>query len=333
MFSEAEPPGYRSENPDEDGANVYWEVPGTVRSGAPASTQGSGAEFPQAVGERDDLWEDPVDVPITSEELLESGIPDGKYVALAPGQELKLTSRLDFHESHRQAIFVGRGELVVQDHVHGFHARHFRLPNNHSPGRQSPTVTRIVVANIRKKAIGWKSLGTHLILFLDGGSQVVTRLDSSVEYGQNSENTWEFHLDALAQLCSAGGIAFESESFDTAQQFLAGRPEWAPPKLEFEVDHLPEERVREWGLAVALALPISFALLAVLGGALLWFGPVGWAIEALEAVGTLVAVVLTVWSHSRWRMARSLRKHATSGTADLVTPARADGGRESRRPR
>jgi hypothetical protein len=26
-------------------------------------------------------------------------------------------------------------------------------------------------------------------------------------------------------------------------------------------------------------------------------------------------------------------KHTTSGTADLVTPARADGGRESRRPR
>ena len=307
MSYEAEPPENRSENPGENGSTISWEVPGTVSSRASAPTQGSSTESRQAVGDRDDLWDDPVDVPITSEEL-KSGIPDGKYVALAPGQELKLTSGLNFHESHRQAIFVGCGELVVQDHVHGSHTRHFRLPNNHSPGGHTPTVTSIVVANIRKKAIGWRSLGTHLILFFDGGNQVVTRLDSSVEYGQNSENTWEFSLDALAQLCSAGGIAFKSESFDTAQQFLAERPEWAPPNLEFEVDHLPEERVREWGLAVALGLPISFALLAVLGGALLWFGPVGWAIEALEAVGTLVAVVLTIWSHSRWSMARSLRK-------------------------
>jgi hypothetical protein len=137
---------------------------------------------------------------------------------------------------------------------------------------------------------------------------VVARLDSSVEYGYNSENTWEFHLDALAQLCSAGGIAFESESFNTAKQFLAERPEWAPPKLEFEVDHLPEERVREWGLAIALGLPLCFGLLAVFGGALLWFGPVGWATGALEGAGTLVAVVITIWSHSRWRMKRSLRR-------------------------
>ena len=306
MSYEAEPPENRSENPGENGSTISWEVPGTVSSRTSASTQGS--ESRQAVGEREDPWEDPVDVPITSEEL-KAGIPDGKYVALAPGQELKLTSGLDFHESHRQAIFVGRGELVVQDHVHGSHTRHFSLPNNHSPGGQAPTVTSVVVANIRKKAIGWRSLGTHLILFFDSENRVVTRLDSSVEYGQNSQNTWEFSLGALAQLCSAGGIAFRSESFDTAQQFLSERPEWAPPKLEFEVDHLPEERVREWGLAIALALPISFALLAVLGGALLWFGPVGWAIELLEAVGTLVAVVLTIWSHSRCRMARSLRKH------------------------
>ena len=84
------------------------------------------------------------------------------------------------------------------------------------------------MADIRQKAIGWKRLGAHLILFLDRGSQVLTRLDSSVEYGHNSTGAWEFNLDALAQLCSAGGIAFESETFETAQQFLAERPEWAP---------------------------------------------------------------------------------------------------------
>jgi hypothetical protein len=63
-----------------------------------------------------------------------------------------------------------------------------------------------------------EELGDPPDLFFDDGNQVVTRLDSSVEYGQNSENTWEFSLDALAQLCSTGGIAFKSQSFDTAQQ-------------------------------------------------------------------------------------------------------------------
>jgi hypothetical protein len=306
MSSEAEPPEHRSKTSGGQGGDVYWQMPESVASRPPPTESSSNESRRDVV---DDFWDDPVDVAITSEELLKSGIPDGKYVALAPGQELKITSGLDFHESHRQAIFIGRGELVVQDHVHGSHTRHFRLPSDHSPGNGSPVVTRVVVANIRQKAIGWKSLGTHLIIFLDSGNQVVTRLDSSVEYGENSENTWEFNLGALAQLCSAGGIAFESESFETAQEFLSKRPEWAPPKLEFEVDHLPEERVREWGLAIALGLPISFALLAVLGGALLWFGPVGWTIEVIEAAGTLVAVVLTIWSHSRWRMKRSLRKH------------------------
>lgn len=189
------------------------------------------------------------------------------------------------------------------------HTLHFRLPNNHPEGGDSPIVARVVVANIRKKAIGWRSLGTHLILFFGNGDQILARLDSSVEYGNNSKDTWEFHLDALAQLCSAAGIAFESQSFETAREFLAEKPEWAPPKLAFEVDDIHEEDVREWGLAIALGLPIACGLLAVTGGALLIFGPVGWTAASLEAVGTFVAVSLTIWSHSRWRMKRSLMKH------------------------
>jgi hypothetical protein len=154
-------------------------MPGTILNSGTSGPGGSSVAEPRPeVADFLDAWADPVDVPITSEEWLKSGIPDGHYVALAPGQDLKLTSKLDFHEAHRQAIFIGRGELVVQDHVHGSHSRHFRLPNNDLPGGNSPTVSRVVVANIRKKAIGWKSLGTHLILFFDGGDQVVTRLDS-----------------------------------------------------------------------------------------------------------------------------------------------------------
>jgi hypothetical protein len=117
-------------------------------------------------------------------------------------------------------------------------------------------------------------------------------------------------VSALEQLCASAGIAFESQSFETAQKFLAAKPEWAPPELEFEIDHVPEEDAREWGMAIALGLPIAFALLALLGGALLWAGPVGWVVASLEVAGTLVAVALTVWSHSKWRMKRSLaRQH------------------------
>ena len=294
---------------EQNGSNIYWQVSDpTVGSATSLPAQDTTEVSRTEVRDDYDYSADPIDVKITTEELRNSGIPEGHYVALAPGQDLKLTTRLDFHESHRQAIFVGLGEIVVQDHVHGTRTRHFQLPSGHAQDRRSPTITKIVVANIRRKAIGWKSLGTHLILFLDRGDQVVTRLDSSIEYGRNSSGTWEFHLGALEQLCSSAGIAFESQSFETAQQFLAARPEWAPPKLEFEVDHALEEDAREWGLAFALGLPIAFALLAVLGGALLWLGPVGWVVGSLEVVGTVVAVVLTVWSHSRWRMKRSLAR-------------------------
>jgi hypothetical protein len=298
MAPEEQPPEHRPVSDEQHGSNIYWQMSDPiVGSTTSVPAQDMTASSPNEVV--DDYYStDPMDVRITTEELRQSGIPEGQYVALAPGLDLKLTTGLDFHESHRQAIFVGRGELVVQDHVHGLHTRHFRLPTGHAEDGHAPNITKIVMANIRRKAIGWKSLGTHLMLFLDSGEQVMTHLDSSVEYGYNSSDTWEFNVTALTQ------------SFETAEQFIAARPAWAPPTMEFQVDHVLEEDAREWGLALALGLPIAFGLLAVFGGALLWLGPVGWAVGSLEAAGTLVAVVLTVWSHSRWRMKRSLsRRH------------------------
>jgi hypothetical protein len=80
-----------------------------------------------------------------------------------------------------------------------------------------------------------------------------------------------------------------------------------PPELEFEVNHLHTERVREWGLALSYGLPIAVG--AGLGGSfLLFIGPVRWFVAALEIIGIVVAMVLTVWGHSKWRLKRSLRK-------------------------
>jgi hypothetical protein len=65
--------------------------------------------------------------------------------------------------------------------------------------------------------------------------------------------------------------------------------------------------VREWGLALSIGLPLAVG--AGLGGSfLLFFGPVGWFIAGLEIIGTVVAMVLTAWGHSKWRLKRSLRK-------------------------
>jgi hypothetical protein len=309
MTEEEQPPEHRSFSPELHGNNIHVQFPDPSEGLATPVPAQSTTEAAQTE-DLDRYNEDPIDVTITTEELRNSGIPEGHYVALAPGLDLKLTTRLDFHESHRQAIFVGQGTLVVQDHVHGIHKWHFGLPVGRGEDEHSPIITKIVMASIRRRAIGWKSLGTHLLLFLDSGDQVMARLDSSVEYGYNSGGTWEFNVSALEQLCASAGIAFESQSFETAERFLAAKPEWAPPELEFEIDHVPEEDAREWGMAIALGLPIAFALLAIFGGALLWAGPVGWVVATLEIIGTLVAVVLTVWSHSRWRMKRSLaREH------------------------
>ena len=164
MATEDQPPEDRPADVEEHGSNISWRVSGPIVGSASSA---SGVNQVDASGKevrgRDD-FEDPIDVTITPEELLKSGIPEDHYVALAPGQDLKLTSRLDFHEAHRQAIFVGRGEIAVQDHVHGFHTWHFRLPNSHVEGAGSPVVDKVVVANIRKKAIGWKSLVSfHLV--------------------------------------------------------------------------------------------------------------------------------------------------------------------------
>jgi len=311
MPQDEQPPEHRPASDERHGSNIYWQIADAAASTTSVPALDTSEASSTEVVDRYDPT-DSIDVRITTDELRKSGIPKDHYVALAPGLDLKLTTRLDFHESHRQAIFVGRGEVVVQDHVHGLHTRHFHLPVGIADDETAHAVTKIVVANIRRRAIGWKSLGTHLVLLLDSGEQVMTHLDSSVEYGYNSSGTWEFNLDALAQLCSSAGIAFESQSFETAQQFLAAKPEWAPPTMEFQVDHLLEEDAREWGLAFTLGLPIAFGLLAVFGGALLWKGPVGWVVGTLEVVGTLVAIVLTVWSHSRWRMKRSLSRRRIS---------------------
>jgi hypothetical protein len=240
------------------------------------------------------------------EDVLRSGIPDGQYLAVAAGERLEMCEGLHLAERARQAIFVGCGEMVVIDHVHSHHNRHFRLPSAAGDASR-PVVASVVVSVIHQKPIGWKSLGTHLLFFLGNDNRLLGCLDNSVDYGSNSSGTWEFNTEELKALCRSVGVSFHVEVFDTAQEFLDKRPEWTPPELEFEVDHLPTERVREWGLALAIGLPIAVGI-GVAGSFLILVGPVGWFVGALEVVGTVVAVVLTVWGHSKWRMKRSLRK-------------------------
>ncbi len=142
----------------------------------------------------------------------------------------------------------------------------------------------------------------------------MNRLDNSVDYGNNSRDTWEFNQDELETLCRSVGVSIRLEPFDAAADFIAAHPEWTPPELEFEVDHLSTEWVREWGLAIALGLPIAVGLLGAAGAIFVLAGPIGWLVKALGVLGIVVAVGLTIWGHSRWRMKRSLRDRGVNAS-------------------
>jgi membrane protein YdbS with pleckstrin-like domain len=92
---------------------------------------------------------------------------------------------------------------------------------------------------------------------------------------------------------------------------VAKHPEWTPPDFEFETEHRSTERVREWGLAILLGIPIAVGFL-VTGLYFVLVGPVGWTVAALELLGIVVVMVLTTWGHSRWRMRRSLARRSSS---------------------
>jgi hypothetical protein len=132
---------------------------------------------------------------------LAGGIPDGQYLGLAAGERLELSEGLRLAEPTRQAVFAGCGELVVMDHVHGHghRMRHYRLPGSaEEDGR--PVVSGIVVAVIRQKPVGWKSLGSHFLVFLNAAGVRVGEIDNSMDYGSRGAGTWEFNSEELRAL-------------------------------------------------------------------------------------------------------------------------------------
>jgi hypothetical protein len=220
-------------------------------------------------------------------------------------------------------------------HSHGHRMRHYRLPGNAvEDGR--PTVSGIVVAVIRQKPVGWKSLGSHFLVFLNAAGVRVGEIDNSMDYGSRGAGTWEFNSEELRALCAATGLTFGIEVFATPDDFVAKHPEWTPPEFEFETEHRSTERVREWGLAVLLGIPIAVGFL-VTGLYFVLVGPVGWIVAGLELLGIAVVMVLTAWGHSRWRMRRSLgrrsgtqaRQQRSSRTATSSGPARSTASRPS----
>ena len=56
-----------------------------------------------------------------AEAAAKTGIPDGSYLGLGAGERLELCESLQLAEKSRQSIFVGCGEMVVHDWVHGHH--------------------------------------------------------------------------------------------------------------------------------------------------------------------------------------------------------------------
>ena len=97
-----------------------------------------------------------------AEQAARTGIPDGSYLGLGAGERLELCDGLSLAERSRQSIFVGCGEMVVHDGVHGHHTWLYQLPGA-TTDSSKPTVSTIVVVVIHKKPIGYRSLGTHFL--------------------------------------------------------------------------------------------------------------------------------------------------------------------------
>jgi hypothetical protein len=91
------------------------------------------------------------------QDILRTGIPEGRFVALAPGMAIHVTDDLTLPESRRQAIFIGCGQVVVQDFVHGMHMVHLRMPGSpggDGDGAELPVVAKVVVVVIRRRRSG-----------------------------------------------------------------------------------------------------------------------------------------------------------------------------------
>jgi len=168
-----------------------------------------------------------------AEAAARTGIPDGTHLALAAGERLELCDGLTLAHHARQAIFAGCGEMVVHDRVHHHRTWHFQLPSQESDP-DKPTVNSVVATFIRKKPIGWRSLGTHFLCFLAADNSLLECVDNSMDYGTNSSGTWEFNYDELGVLCRSVGVSFRIERFEMASEFIAtgsSNSAWIPPVL------------------------------------------------------------------------------------------------------
>jgi hypothetical protein len=287
-----------------------FEVPGPrdTRQGelgvAPAADIDQQAED-EAVLERNRVAE------AREEAELTAAVMGNHYLALEPDERVTVTDWLEPPQGSRQAIFVGRGELVIHDRVHGHRDRHFALPGAPAGGQLGlPVARRVVAVVIHHKPVGRKSLGNRFVLVLDDGDQPLATLDNSMDYGANSAGVWELNLDGLGMMCRAVRLPFNIESHDGPRDFIDARPAWVPAHIEFETDHKTAEETREWGLAIGIGFAAAL-LLSTAGVSLIFVGPVGPAVTAVAVLAIGVGVGLTLFSHSKWRARRALRQRAS----------------------
>ena len=232
--------------------------------------------------------------------------PVGECLVLRPGETPEVSPKVPITG---KAVVLAAGEVVLTDGV----IRHrCRIPTHPDGGRARwPLAARLVSITVRHRPEGRRSDPVRLIYALDAAGRIVAHL--------NLSDTWEMRSDALAAVARLAGMTCEVYHFQEARDLLAAHPEWADPQMEWFVDHHGAETGREWawGIWVGGAAAVVFGGLGM-AAVIVSFGPI---YEAILVAGALVSGLLTLWSKSRWRMRRSLRKAGYTGVAIASPPS------------
>ena len=295
-------PAWSEDERTTQNATSSWS-PASVQRGPAVTGAPAGHNWPAALdGEEGELTDPLRDSPLP--ELAPPGA--GECLVLRPGETPAVFPKSPL--SGKAVVLASTGLVLAN----GVIKHHCRTPASREAGRARwPLATRLVSITVRHRPEGRRSEPVRLVYALDASGRIVGHLDVS--------DTWEMRSDALAAVAHLAGMTCEVYRFEEARDLLAAHPEWAAPQLEWFVNHHRAESGREW----AWGIWAGGTLAVVFGGfgmVALIISPIGPIYDILLLTGGVVSGLLTLWSRSRWRMRRSLRKAGYTGVAIASPP-------------
>ena len=251
-------------------------------------------EDPQQIADRDP---DDLEREVASEHLesLPQLPPRAAYV-LAPGEQVEEVA-VGAHLHGTRIVLDAGGLKFVERGV------------THDCGNAK----KLVWVDIERRPTGYLSRGDHFVAALGPAGQLIARIDTS-------DSLSPMRADCVKQLCDLAGMDFEALTTPDVEKLLETRPELVPPKLEFEVDHLREEGIREAALGIGVLVPLSLILGGAGMAAFASATPFGLPYRLLGGLGLLAASVFGAWSGSAWRKRRSLARLETKASKTPKNP-------------